>query len=72
MFFWEVIGMFTLMASLAFLSDYWTIGETAFDELLTPKFYIGKIIFSLFLAVSSQISIWKGWIKFGKKEIDKQ
>lgn len=68
----EVIGMFILMASLTLLSDYWMIGEAAFEELLTPKFYIGKIIFSIFLVVPTHLNIWKRWIWFGKKEIDKQ
>lgn len=47
LFFEASISSFFLGALVAFISNYWKIGEAAFDELLTFDFYKEKIVFSL-------------------------
>ena len=66
-YFKTALFFFIGMTFLELLGDYMLIKESAFEPLKSLKFYVGKILFSLFIAIPFELVV----IKFLKKTVKK-
>ena len=62
------IFTFVLIFSLELLSDYWMLGDVAFDQLIHPKYYTGR----MFLAIILNLPFSWIFMKAKNKKVDEE